>query len=91
MPLIHIQNLSKECYAEMLTELISPYGIIDSFELSNENHSGEVEAFLSMPNEYDARQAVREISGRDVCGMEIRMKIVQEKIAALPVVVSETE
>ena len=74
---ISILNLSRKTTVEELLELFKLYGVVEACDIVMEKPSGKSKGFgfVEMPNESEAKVAIKSLHGKRFGGNKIRVKI----------------
>lgn len=92
-----IRNLARSTTEAELREIFEVYGTVQSCNLVLDKETGESKGFgfVEMPNQGDAKAAMKRINGEDVAGSKVRVKKAEPKpdtpVAADTAATSETE
>lgn len=72
---LHVGNLAKEVSEEQLTELVRPFGVVESTEIIRDRPSGESRGygFVVFTEKADATAAMAALHGTDLSGKTIRV------------------
>ncbi len=73
---ILIENIPSSASEEDLRKLFGAYGVVESVYLVKDKHSGmqNGQAYVRMPSDDEAEQAINGLNGTDFEGQQIRVK-----------------
>ncbi len=76
-----IRNLARSTTEAELREIFEVYGTVQSCDLVLDKATGESKGFgfIEMPNQGDAKAAMKRINGEDVAGSKVRVKKAEPK------------
>ncbi len=76
-----IRNLARSTTEAELREIFEVYGTVQSCDLVLDKETGESKGFgfVEMPNQGDAKAAMKRVNGEDVAGSKIRVKKAEPK------------
>ena len=77
-----IRNLSRNTTEATILELFQGYGGVQSCNLVMDKNSGGSKGFgfVEMPNQGEAKAAIKILNGTDVAGNKIRVKKAESKV-----------
>lgn len=77
-----IRNLARTTTSEELRALFEAYGTLQSCNLVLDRETGQSKgfAFVEMPQQGEAKAAMKSLNGKDVAGSKIRVKKAEAKI-----------
>lgn len=81
---ILVENISSSASEEQLKKLFQAYGLVESVHFIKEKLTGiqNGQAYVSMPSDDEAEQAISGLNGTDFEGQQIRVR--QEEGAEFP-------
>lgn len=76
-----IRNLARSTTEKELRSLFQPFGTIQSCALVLDKDTGESKGFgfVEMPNQGDAKAAMKDLNGKEIAGSKIRVKKAEAK------------
>jgi RNA recognition motif-containing protein len=76
-----IRNLARSTTEDELRKIFEVYGTVQSCDLVLDKETGESKGFgfIEMPNQGDAKAAMKRINGEDVAGSKVRVKKAESK------------
>lgn len=76
-----IRNLARSTTETELRSLFEPFGTIQSCTLVMDKETGSSKGFgfVEMPNQGDAKAAMKSINGKEIAGNKIRVKKAESK------------
>jgi RNA recognition motif-containing protein len=79
---IFVGNISTDVKEEDLEKLFSEYGEVDSTEIVFDKLTGESRkfGFVKMPNESEAKNAIKGINGKNLKGKDLRVNQARRSI-----------
>ena len=80
---IYVGNLSRGVNEEQLQLQFKQYGHIDSVKINKDRHTGKSEgvAYIEMPNEPEAKTAIKNLNGKELEGQKIKVEEARQFIA----------
>lgn len=72
---IYVENVPLSTTEEELRQLFTPYGTVESVFLVKDKQSGmpKGSAYVVMPSDAEAEQAIAGLEGSEYCGQELRV------------------
>ena len=78
-----IRNLDRSTTENELESLFATFGDVQSCDLVLDKETGQSKGFgfVQMPNQGDAKAAMKNLNGKEIAGSKLRVKKAEEKSA----------
>jgi RNA recognition motif-containing protein len=78
---MYVSNLSFHTTEDDLRQLFAAYGDVSSAKVINDRETGKSRGFgfVEMPDDNSAKEAMRELQGKEIEGRELKVTIAREK------------
>ena len=78
-----IRNLDRSTTENELESLFAAFGDVQSCDLVLDKETGQSKGFgfVQMPNQGDAKAAMKNLNGKEIAGSKLRVKKAEEKSA----------
>lgn len=78
---IYVGNLHFNLNEDELKEIFEEYGVVNSVKVITDKYSGRSKgfAFIEMPNEDEAKEAISNLNGTEVNGRGLKVNLARER------------